>query len=163
MATSDYRFDAAQFREAIKFAMTMGAPPAPGDRAIFVFGSTGQTYWKNGIQLLITPMLDQDGRPLDPTVEVRKTQAVTKKQGPAADEIDCAIEFEPVDREELPVGNLRPGKMTVTVLDADYTKIQGCKEVQMTGDRYLFQYEVPALGLFDVGIRQLVFYALDES
>jgi hypothetical protein len=163
VANSDPRFDPNVFREAISFAMTMGAPPDPDARAVFVFSQGTRTYWKNGVQLTTTPRLDQDGRPLDPTIQVRAEPAVTKKQGPGADEVDCAIEFDIVNTEELPVGNLRPGRLTVTVLDTDYAKVEGCREVLISGDRYTFQYEPPSMGLFDVGVRQMIFYAVDEG
>lgn len=163
MATTDSRFSAADFRESIRFAMIMGTPPLTADRAVFVFATGGKSYWKNGVELGVTPRLDLDGKPLDPMVEVRTEAAVTKKQGPGADEIACAIEMEMIDREELPVGNLAPSRMTVTVLDVDWVKLDGVREVIMGGDRYVSPKIPPALGLFDAGIQQIYFYAVDEN
>jgi hypothetical protein len=67
------------------------------------------------------------------------------------------------NEEELPVGNFRPVKAVVTVLDVDYLLIQDCRELRYNGDRYGYGYEPDDNGLFGVDVHQIVFYALDES
>jgi hypothetical protein len=149
-------FDGDQFRNAIRFAMQMGAPPDPDKQAMFIFKPTGRTYWKNDVQLGSTPRLDRDGKPLDPTVEVRLVEANTKS-------VDCAIEIIRADAEELPVGTFRQTKAIVTLLDAQYEEVVGCSELLYNGDHYRFGYEPEGLGLFDVGVNTMIFYPVEET
>lgn len=149
-------FDSDGFRKAIAFAMQMGINPDPDRRPIFVKRSNAVTYWKDGTELVAPPRLDRDGNPLDPDVEVRR----------AADEnieVDCAIEVERAEADELPVGNFRPTKVVATLLDSEYQKIKTCRELLYNGDRYIFGYEPESTGLFDVGVYTMIFYARDES
>jgi hypothetical protein len=148
-------FDGDQFRNAIRFAMQMGTPPEVGKRASFVFKSAGRTYWKDGVEQ-ISPRLDRDGKPLDPTIQVINTAPVVKT-------VDCAVEIVRADADELPVGNFRPTKAVVTLLDEQYDQVKGCRELLFNGDRYLYGYEPEGLGLFDVGINTMIFYATDET
>jgi hypothetical protein len=148
-------FDATQFRNAVRFAMQMGAPPTPDLRALFMFPSTGRTYVKNGSPVT-NPRTDRDGVPLDPEI-----QMVDAPGSEVA--VDCAVEISPADPEELPVGQFRPTKAEVTLLDVDFAQVDGCKELRYNGDRYAFGYETHGLGMFDVGVHVLTFYALDEK
>src|SRR5881397_522585 len=91
-------FPAQEFRDGIRFAMEMGTSPDTAKQPLFVFRSASRTYWKAGTQLTSTPRLDRDGKPLDPTVKVVESAPVTKR-------VDCAVEIERADAEELPVGN----------------------------------------------------------
>lgn len=148
-------FDATAFQNAIKFAMQMGAPNVLAKQAVFVFKSTTRTYSKNG-DPVVDPRLDRDGVPLDPEVLVTEGSERLVK-------VDAAIEIEPADPNEMPVGNFRPTKALVTLLDAEFALVDGCDELRYNGDRYAFGYEPGAFGLFNAGIHQLTFYALDES
>jgi hypothetical protein len=149
-------FDGDQFRDSIRFAMQMGTPPEVGKRASFVFKSTGRTYRKGGQELASPPRLDRDGKPLDPNVEVINIPPVIKI-------VDCAVEVVRADADELPVGNFRLTKAVVTLLDEQYDQVKGCRELLFNGDRYLYGYEPEGLGLFDVGINTMIFYATDET
>lgn len=149
-------FDGLQFRQAIRFAMQMGTPPDPDKQALFVFRPTSRTFWKNGVELGSPPRLDRDGKPLDPTIEVRRIEAATKR-------VDCAVEIVRADAEELPVGTFRQTKAVVTVLDEQYDEIRGCSEMVYNGDRYKYGYEPEGLGLFDVGINTMIFYPVEET
>ncbi len=148
-------FDNESFRQAIRFAMQMGTNPDPDKRPIFIRKNQGRTYKKDGV-VIPTPRLDRDGKPFDPEIEVVK----------APDErvsVDCAIEVERADAEELPVGNFRPTKVVVTLLDDQYEVVNDCRELIYNGDRYLFGYEPESNGLFEVGVYTMIFYAVDES
>lgn len=149
-------FDAAQFKNAIRFAMQMGTPPDVDKRAVFIKKSDSKTYWKNDVEVL-NPRLDRDRLPLDPEIVVLET----------ADEeisVDCAIEITKADGDELPVGTMRSTtKATVTVLDDQYALIKGAQELRYNGDIYKYGYEPEGLGLFTVGINTLIFYAEQES
>lgn len=149
-------FDNDAFRNAVRFAMQMGINPDPDRRPIFIRKATGRTYKKDGVVLGPPPRMDRDGKPLDPDIEVIKAPDVQVS-------VDCAIEVERADAEELPVGNFRPTKVVVTLLDNQYTLVKDCRELLYNGDRYLFGYEPESTGLFEVGVYTMIFYALDES
>jgi hypothetical protein len=149
-------FDSQGFRNAIGFAMQMGTPPDPARRPKFIKRSNLRTFWKDGVELPAPPRMGRNNEPLDPDVEVRITE-------PEAITVDCAIEIDAADADELPVGSFRPTKVICTLLDDAYARVEGCKELVYNGDRYLYGYEPEANGLFDVGVHTIVFYALDES
>jgi hypothetical protein len=155
-----YTFDAAQFRDAIRFAMQMGAPSDPARAPRFIRRGGGRTYWLGDVQQFPPPTgtlrVDRDGNPLNPEVEVR-TQPDTEYR------VDCAVEIQPVETDELPVGNFRNTKAVVTLLDQQYAEVEGVHEMVYNGDRYLFGYEPEINGLFDVDTHQLVFYALADT
>ena len=79
------------------------------------------------------------------------------------EDANCAIEIERANADEIPVGKFLNTKAVVTLLDVDYAKIQGCKELRYNGDRYASPTEIEAPGLFDVGIHTIIYYAIDES
>lgn len=152
-------FDADRFRSAIRFAMQMGAPPDTALQAVFVFPTTGRTYFQGDATVPLDPAtvrLDRDRKPLDPNI--RAVDAPPRKV-----KVDCAVEIVRADANEIPVGKFLPTKAVVTVLDEEYEQIKGCRELIYNADRYLFGYEPDALGLFDVGTFTLIFYALDEN
>jgi hypothetical protein len=155
VAGSSSSFDAGKFRGAIEAAMDMGAPPDPARRPVFVFPSSGRGYVKNGAPVL-NPVLDMDGRPLDPGVRVVDVPGDQVS-------VPCAVQIMKADAEEIPVGNFRPTKAIVTMLDLAHAMVQGCREMIYNGDRYVFGYEPEALGMFEVGVFVMVFYAAGES
>lgn len=163
MATTDpnlglsVAFDSEGFRQAIRFAMQMGAAPNPALRPTFVFPSTGRTFTKDGVTLdPATVRTDREGNPLDPTIRGTPTPGVRKQ-------VDCAIEIVRADANEIPVGNFRQTKAVVTLLDEEYEQVKGCRELVYNGDRYVFGYEPEVVGLFDVGTFTMIFYAVDET
>ncbi|NUS01920.1 MAG: hypothetical protein HOV97_05075 [Nonomuraea sp.] len=150
-------FDAANFRNMIKATMQMGAAPDPDKRPKFIRKSTTRTYWKNGVQLAQAPRMGREGEPLDAEIEVRVAAPVV------ITDADCAVSIERVDADELPVGNFRQTKAVVTLLDVDYAKVDGCKEMTYNGDTYRYGYEPEVNGLFTVAVHTIIWYALDES
>lgn len=152
----DVDFDGAGFRNAIKFSMQMGTNPDPDRRPKFVLKSTERSYWKNGTELVDLPRMGRTGEPLDPDVEVRV---------PADEllEVDCAVDTEEGQAGETGVGSFKPTKLTITLLDVDYAKIEGCKELIYNGDRYIYDQEPESMGLFDVGVYVVQYKAWDES
>jgi hypothetical protein len=145
------------FNNAIKFAMQMGTPNEESKRVTFVFSGNGSTYWKNGTELSPPPALDLDGHPYDPEVEVRKTADVTLQ-------VDCAVEVKEVlPRPEDPVGTFQHTELTVTLLEAEYQQVVGCKAVTYNGDRYVYSFEPTNYGLFDANVHQMVFTSEDDN
>lgn len=149
-------FDPNQFRNAIRFAMQMGAPPDVSKQAVFIKKNTERTYWKNSVQVM-NPRLDRDRLPLDPEVVVLEgtDEEIT---------VDCAIEITPVAGDELPIGMTNASsKATVTLLDNQYALVKGAQELRYNGDIYKYGSEPEGLGLFTVGINTLIFYAEQET
>lgn len=158
-------FDAETFEAGTRFAMQMGLPNDPDRRPKFIRKSSARTYWKDGVQLGSTPRLDRDGNPFDADVEVRRGTdvVITTPKTAEPNTVDCAVEIQKADAEEIPVGNFRNTKAVITVLTADYPTISGCQELRYNGDRYQFGYEPEAPGMFGSGVNTLVFYAINES
>lgn len=149
------------FRNGITFAMQMGAPNLAGRAAVFVKESTAVRYFVGADEVFPPPdgtlRLDREGKPLNANVRMVREQD-TEIEG-----IDCAIEIQEADAEELPVGNFRPVKAVVTILDEEYAKIEGARELQFNGDEYAYGYEPETNGLFGVDVHTMIFYAKDES
>lgn len=149
-------FDEVAFRNAIAFSMQMGRPNDPARKPVFLKKSaTPVTYEKNGLPVP-APRMGRSGEPLDPEIRVVKAP-------PQEIEVDCAIEVEDVKADDLPVGNFKPVKVTVTVLDTEYVKLAGVKEMRYNGDLYMKDHEPEVDGLFGVDVHMLVFFAVDES
>lgn len=148
MAGSNSAFDPALFRDAIQATMNMGLPTNTTEQPTFHF-PTVRSY-------PVGTALDEDGFPFDPTITATVTTPPSKR-------VACAVEFTPVDSDELPVGTLRKTKAVLTLLDIDYTKIKNAHEVSLGKDRYIISYVQPPLGLFEVTVYQLTCYGKDEK
>lgn len=153
-------FPTETVRNAFLFAMQMGKPNDVTRQVRFIKKAPGRQYFKNSVEQFQPPAgtlrLDRDGRPLDPEVVIVQTpdQEI---------DVDVAIELTEATAEELPIGNFRPVKATITMMVEEYEQIQGCRELEYNTDRYGFAYELDATGLFDITVHTLIFYALNES
>lgn len=155
-------FPSGDFINAIRFAEQMGRNPDDAKRIKFMARATGQpTYFKDDVELDSTPRLDGDGNPLDPDVEVRLPAETEILDG--SEPVDCAIEVEPRDALETPVGNFRPTKVVITLLGAQYQLVKDCRKILYNGDEYMFGYEPESVGLFDVSVYTMIFYAKDDA
>lgn len=158
MAGTDPRFNAKQFREAISFAMTMGLPDNPAQRATFHY-TTSRTYPPG-------TKLDREGRPLDPHISPVKVT-------PDPVQIPVAIDFKTATYDELPVGAHIPAKVVITVIDEEWAKVRDAHtdtypdakpiEVELDGDMYRIGFLGPPQGLFEVTIYELYCFAKEES
>jgi hypothetical protein len=154
-------FPSATVRDALLFAMQMGAPNETGStdkrQVRFIKKSTGVQYFRGATEVdPATFRRDRDGKPLDPMIRM-----VT-----AADEeilVDVAIEMTEAPPEEVPVGNFRNVKATITLMAEEYAQVKGCREVIYNNDRYGYAYELEAIGLFDLTFHTVIFFAQDES
>lgn len=153
-------FPTETVRNGLLFAMQMGKANMVGREVRFVKKSPGRRYFLGTVEQFQPPVgnlrLDRDGRPLNP--EIRVEQTPDEKIA-----VDAAIEIEDVKAEEIPVGNFRPVRATVTVMQPEYLLIQGIRELEYNGDRYGFSHEPEIPALFDLDFHVLVFYAIDES
>lgn len=147
MAGTDPSFNSSEFRAAIRFAMEMGAAPDPAKRLSFHFPSV----------LTYNAPVDGDHVPFDPNATVTKVEP-TPLTG-----IDCAVEYFDAENQPTNFGMLAPSRITVTLLDEEYEKVQGCAYVVAHGDRYDYRRTEPPSGLFDVGVYILHFTARSET
>lgn len=157
MAGTNAQFDAQAFREAIGFAMTMGLPEDPSERATFHFRPTVE-YWTTDATptQVINPRLDASGNPLDPNIRVRRIN-------PTPVRIPVAVEFDTAAVDERPVGAFKPTKATITILDEHWSDVSTAVEVELGGDRYVISYSHPPMGLFNVTIYTIECFARAET
>lgn len=146
MAGADPGFNAAEFREAIHFAMRMGAAPETDEQVTFHFAST------------LTYNLPGDGAdvPFDPDATVTRTT-------PTPVRVDCAIEYYDAENQPTNFGLLAPTRLTLTLLDEDYEQVKDAAYVVAHGDRYNYRRTEPPSGLFDVGLYTMHFTSESES
>lgn len=139
-------FNATEFKDAIHFAMQLGAAPDAAEQIKFHFAST-LVY--NG---------SADGRevPFDPTATVTSTT-------PDPVHVDCAIEYLDVEDQSTGFGLMAPTKIALTLLDEDYTQVKDSIYVTIHGDRYDYRRTEPPQGLFDVGLYVMHFTATNET
>lgn len=146
MAGSSTGFNAAAFRAGIRFAMTMGAPPADADALKFHWNPT----------VTSSGVMDGDGVPFDPAAPVTRTQTKAPVSRP------CAVEFIDAAGEVTAFGVVVPSKVRVTLLDEDYQAVKDADYVVIGGDKYVRDEQPPSYGLFDVGVFQIVYVAENE-
>jgi len=153
-------FPTQTVRNAFLFAMQLGKPNDVARQVRFVKRSPGRRYFLGDEEQFQPPLgdlrLDRDGRPLNPQIRVEQTPDTEIP-------VDVAIELTEATADELPVGNFRPVKATVTLMAQEYEQIKGSRELKYNNDRYGFGYELDATGLFDLTVHTLIFFALNES
>jgi hypothetical protein len=150
MAGTDTRFDAAQFREAIQFAMSMGSPAETADQVTFRW-NTKDDY--------ASDEEDNTGRPWDWTSTPTADNSV--------DDViltNVAVEYRSGlgDLTSKAIGQFDNPAAVVTVLDEDYASIVGADEVLLGQNTYVIDY-VTQVGLFEVDVYQIHTTARDES
>ena len=157
MDTNDARqlgFNAAQFRDAIKFAMRMGTPNPEENRATFRW-DVERTYSE----------ADGSGNPYSWTATADSETSYDEVQA------DVAVEF--VTRSTLsngnPIAEFDTPRAVITVLDVDWDIIidggsrPAPDQVILGGNTYNMDFIAPDIGLFDVNVYQLHCSAIDET
>lgn len=144
-------FDAAQFRDAIKFAMRMGLPDSVPLRATF--------HWTPNKTYSVT---DPSGQPYGWTADSLTSVA------PPDVLVDVAVEFQRYSSGEgnTSIGEFQTTSVVLTLLDVDYALIAGPPRadiVLLGGNTYVVDYVAPPIGLFDVTVYQIYLRAEDES
>lgn len=148
MADAYSGFNPTTFRDGITFAMNMGMANLDADKVTFYFKKV-RTY-PDGTAL------DENGDPYDASIAPTETE-------PTPVVIPVAFEFDTATVDELPAGSLQHTKLTLTILDTNWSSVEDAIEVEVSGDRYIIEYAKPVLGMFDVDVHQLVCFAKDES
>lgn len=152
MAGRNSSFSGDAFRTAIRFAMTMGAPPA--GRIAGQSAADGLTFHWNPTATTAATR-DGEGVPFDPGAAVTRT---TRR--PVS--VPCAVEFVDATGDPTPFGVVIPSKVRAVLLDEDYASVKDADFVVIGGDKYIRSHEPPAVGLFDVGVHTIVFVAENE-
>lgn len=151
MAGTDARFNANQFRDAIRFAMNMGLPNSTSERATFIW-DTKMTF----------PIADSSGTPFDFSASPGSTITFSDVQIPIA--------VEPSDEGDvraIRIGEMNVPRVTITVLDEDFDQLTQnevfANKVTFNEAIYKILYVGPPMGLFDVTVYQIYAQAIDES
>lgn len=148
MAGTDSRFNATQFREAIRFAMRMGLPQSTSERVTFRW-KTEKTYSRH----------DAGGSPFDWT----DTPTATSTQPDV--QVAAAVEFSarPAGSRDTPIGQFDTARAVITVLDEEYAQVSSANQVVLNDSVYDIQMWGPPIGLFEVTVYQCFCEALDEA
>jgi hypothetical protein len=147
MAGRNSGFNPRKFRDGIRFAYDMGAPPLPSEQAIFFKPS----------QLVYDSAVDADDVPFDPQdLPVRREQPVPIR-------VPCAVEYFDAQGQIMEFGMAVPARAVITLLDEDYVKIKGCAYVMLRGEKFNYASTTFPNGLFDVGLYTLSFTAENAS
>jgi hypothetical protein len=133
-------FSANDFRTAIKFAMTMGAPPDPTQQVTFLI-PVEQEFTRQ----------DPAGDPYDWTSTPTVTAQAQTVQVPVAATFTAATTL-----QGEPVGVFAADRVTLTVLDDDWaqvTAVGDADEFTLGGVHYIIEPPGPVpVGLFDVTV-----------
>ncbi len=147
MAGTDSRFNATKFRDAIHFAMSMGTPTKPVEKAIF--------QWTPKREFAAP---DSGNRPYNWTAT-----PVVEDVHPDV-QVLCAVAFSGSDGfDGTAVGTFDRARATLTLLDEEYEKVKGANQVLLGGNKYEILYTAPPTGLFDVTVYSMFAQAIDES
>lgn len=146
MAGSNSGFDAAEFRNAIHFAMNMGAAPDASERVTFHFAN----------QLTYNVPTDGANVPFDP-------EATVTRYVPDPVQVDCAVEYFDSENQPTRLGLLAASRLAITLLDEDYEQVKDAAYVVAHGDRYDYRRTEPPSGLFDVGLYVMHFTSESET
>lgn len=141
-------FDADAFRTAIVGVMTMGAAPDTSKQVIFRW-SPEKTYENE----------DSGGNPWT------WTSPPTSDNTPADVKVPCAVEFSgrPAGSQDTVIGQFDTSYVVVTLLDDQYTLVEGADLLVIDSSIYEVQFVAPPLGLFGVGVFQIHALARDEA
>lgn len=157
MAGTDPRFNATQFRDAIRFAMTMGFP-AETSKQITWQWDTAREFSRP----------DSGGFPLE------WTAANVESFSDVSDIIvDCAVEYTAVGGASRVAGTelgiMDVSNAKVTLLDVDYDVLLGHgggvfpNKASVDGNIYEVQFIAPPFGLFEVTVYSVALQAIDET
>lgn len=148
MAGSNPAFDPEAFREAVRFAMRMGQPNKPSEKVTFKW-TPNKTFASQ----------DPAAKPYDFGASPLTTTTHPDVQ------VLCAVEF--ISRgsqsDSTSVGTFDNSMAIITLLDEEFSQIQGADEVVIGGNTYVLQFVAPPNGLFGVDVYSVYAEARDES
>lgn len=132
-------FDADGFRDAIRFAMNMGAPPDEGQQATFYFPK------------IATSAAPVDGRgvPFAPGTPVSRVPSKPPVR------VVCGIEDAASDSDETGFGSFGQA-IIITMFDEEFATVEGFEFVAVGGVRYDYARLLLPRGLGPVGIYRIL-------
>lgn len=139
-------FNASEFRDAIHFAMQMGAGLDETEQVTFYFEST------------YAGTSNKDGQGVPFAVDAALTPTT-----PDPIRRDVAIEYFDAEGQPTGFGPLTPSRLALTLLDEEYVDVKDAKWVVVHGDRYNYSRTEPPQALFDVGVYVMHFKSEDET
>ncbi len=140
-------FNAAEFREAITFAMTMGTPNNPSERATFRWSASSQFEKQDSVN-----------RPYNWTAP-----ALVVAQKPDV-QVPVAVKFSGSGSgTSNNVGGFDSARAILTLLDEDFIKVAGANMVLLGENVYEVRYVEPPVGLFEVTVYKIHVEALNEA
>lgn len=139
-------FNAAKFRDAVRFAMTMGLPNAVEERITF--------KW-DVVRSYDNP--DPAGNPYN----WHETPTRRVELDPV--QVTAAVEFKTDSSDGTPLGSIENPHVIITLLDQDYELVRDADKVTLNEATYIIKYTAPPLGLFDVTVYQMYAEAEDET
>lgn len=152
MAGTSLEFDPVEFRAAIHEAMAMGMPPEVARRPTFFFPYR-ETH----------AVADSGGDPFDWTAQP-VVEGEPAPEGPRPPvQVLCAWETAEGGESFTDMGTLNTDEALITFLDVDYELVRGFDRVLLDDNTYEYVKELPARGLWEVGIHQVLVRARDES
>lgn len=142
-------FNAAAVRDAVEFAMTMGAPESPQERVQFVFVAQ-KSYEK----------ADASGNPYQWTAPVTRSVGEDRTV-----EVPVAMEF--ISRvsqaRDTSVGYLLPSHVELYIMDTHIDQVREADHVLIDENKYQILSWMPPIGLFDFTLYPVLCEAVDES
>lgn len=141
-------FDGDAFRAAIRSTMEMGMPEDTNERVTFRW-HTERTY--------VTA--DPGGNPYSwdetPASELAHDDV----------QVPCAVNFSarPAGSVDTTLGQFDTARISLTLLDVDYTQVEGADTVLIDNNIYVIDFVGPPQGLFDVTVYTIFATAQDET
>lgn len=148
MAGSQAGFSASAFRDAVHFAMNMGAPVDVKERVTF--------RWRAGKTFSVA---DGSNRPYDFSHRPVAVDAKADVQVPAAVQFQRSAS---AGADGGGAGLFNVNRAVLTLLDEDYVQVEGADQVLIGSDVYVIDFVLPQ-GLFDVTVYEVHCRAFDES
>lgn len=154
-------FDPDEFTQNIRAVMLMGLPDDAAKRPIFLFPRT-RTYAND----------DKAGQPFNwgevPTTDTNTLPGEPKmvKCGEGTGEVVCTWEAAGgrggTQSLETPFGDFDAERLVFTFLQGDWDLVVGFDHITLNDSTYRYQFEEPAVGLYEVTVHQVVVSAVDE-
>lgn len=145
MAGTNDGFDADVFREGIRFAQEMAAPPLESEQVAFY----------RPTQLVYNVPVDDDNVPFDPDATVTRVT-------PAPVRVACSVEFQDAAGHATVFGDIAATRVVVTLLDEEYEQVKDATYIVLGGEKWVYSRTRPPSGLFDVGLYSIVFIAEND-
>lgn len=133
---------AARFRAGITRAMVMGLAPALAERPLFEWDPAR-----------VFANADAAGRPWDP-----EATPSSESTPPTGVRVPCGVQIQGATDEgdATTVGIINADELVLTFLDVHWAQVEGFDRVTVSGRPFKLLKRLPTVGLFDVGVIQVL-------